>query len=219
MSGRWCRLLACATIAAASACAWPDRQPRARQVGFWFEPVAYQSPRLGGALTVDELTTVTRVARTELIGAFAGFNVAISDRRDAPYRVRVVQDLRDERMERDAWIAGEARGMSFGGTGAVNFLFLANGAMVYAPDTATRDQLVEAIGRGIGRAAAHELAHALLPKADIHNTRDRRSYEYDSAARVEQYVGDMRWDVAGPLLMQRVGPARSDAGSVASGTR
>lgn len=219
MAGRWSGLVACVTVAAASACAWADREPRARQVGFWFEPVAYESPRLGGALAADELTTIARMARAELVGAFSGFNLVISDRRDAPYRVRVVQDLRDERMERDAWIAGEARAVSFGGTGAVNFLFLANGAMVYAPDDATRDELVQAIARGIGRAAAHELAHALLPKADIHNTRDRRSYEFDSAARVEQYFGDMQWDVAGPLLTKRVGQARSDTGSLASGTR
>lgn len=219
MAGRWSGLVACVTVALTWACAWPDRAPRTRQVGFWFEPVAYESPRLGGSLTSDELTTVARVARAELVGAFTGFNVVISDRRDAPYRVRVVQDLRDERMERDAWIAGESRALSFGGTGAVNFMFLANGAMVYAPDHATRDELVDAIGRGIGRAAAHELAHALLPKADIHNTSDRRSYEFDSAARVEQYFGDMRWDVAGPLLSQRLGPALPDAASLASGSR
>ena len=219
MAGQWSRLVVCVTVGVASSCAWPDREPRARHVGFWFEPVAYESSRLGGALTADELATIARVARAELVGAFSGFNVAISDRRDAPYRVRVVQDLRDERMERDAWIAGEARAMSFGGVGAVNFLFLANGAMVYAPDGATRDELIHAIGRGIGRAAAHELAHALLPKADIHDTSDRRSYEYDSAARVEQYFGDMRWDVAAPLLQRRLGQARSDAGSLAPGTR
>jgi hypothetical protein len=219
MAIRWSGLLVSVAVAAASACAWPDREPRARQVGFWFEPVGYESPRLGGALTADELATIARVARGQLVGAFSGFNVVISDRRDAPYRVRVVQDLRDQRMERDAWIAGEARAVSFGGTGAVNFLFLANGAMVYAPDDATRDELVHAIGRGIGRAAAHELAHALLPKADIHDTRDRRSYEYESAARVEQYFGDMRWDVAAPLLQERVGRVRPDAGSLASGSR
>lgn len=219
MTGRWSRLLVCVAVAAGSACAWPNREPRARQVGFWFEPVDYASPRLGGALTADELATIARIARAELEGAFSGFNVNISDRRDAPYRVRVVQDLRDERMERDAWIAGEARAMSFGGIGAVNFLFLANGAMVYAPDDATRHQLVHAIGRGVGRAAAHELAHALLPKADIHNTRDRQSYEYDSAARVEQYFGDMRWDVAAPLLQTRVGRTRPDAAPLASGSR
>ena len=57
---------------------------------------------------------------------------------------------------------------------------------------------------GIGRTAAHELAHALLPQAPIHDSRDVRSYEYDSAARREQYFGEMHWAMARPLLEARL---------------
>jgi hypothetical protein len=60
-----------------------------------------------------------------------------------------------------------------------------------------------------GAAAVHEFTHQFLPKASIHDTRDRQSYEYASATRPEQYAGDMRWSVARPLLMARLAtPAR-----------
>ena len=64
--------------------------------------------------------------------------------------------------------------------------------------------MIAGIGRGIGRAA-HEFAHQLLGSAPIHDSKDLRSYEYGSAARVERYYGEMRWDIARPLLEQRVG--------------
>ena len=65
--------------------------------------------------------------------------------------------------------------------------------------------MVEGIGRGIGRAAAHEFAHQFLGSAPIHDSKDIKSYEYGSAGRAEQYYGEMRWDIARPLLEKRVG--------------
>lgn len=65
--------------------------------------------------------------------------------------------------------------------------------------------MIEAIGRGIGRAAVHEFTHQLLPTADVHDSTDVRSYEYASAARPEQYFGNMRWSLAWPLLHRRFG--------------
>ncbi len=65
--------------------------------------------------------------------------------------------------------------------------------------------MVEAIGRGIGRAAAHEFAHQFLGSAPIHDSKDIKSYEYGTAGRAEQYYGDMRWDIARPLLEKRIG--------------
>ena len=179
--------------------------PRSIHTGFWFEPVAYTSTRLGQPITAADLQTIESVARAEISRAFDGFNVTFSDRREARFRVRVVQEIREHRLQRSAWVAGESRAMAgFGGIGAVSFSFIASAAMVYSPENATRAELVEAIGRGIGRAAVHEFAHQLLPKAGIHNTRDRQSYEYASAARPEQYAGDMRWDIARPLLLARI---------------
>ena len=77
--------------------------------------------------------------------------------------------------------------------------------MAWAPDDADRAELVAAIGRGIGRTAVHEFTHQLLPTAPIHASRDDQSYEYQSAARRAQYYGPMRWDLAWPLLQQKIG--------------
>src|SRR6187402_1944055 len=68
--------------------------------GFWFEPVAYDdteamADRLGGPLTADELASIRAIALAEVTRAFAGLPIVVSDRRDATYRVRVVQELRN----------------------------------------------------------------------------------------------------------------------------
>ena len=77
-----------------------------------------------------------------------------------------------------------------GGQGAVSFSWLAGSALGYAPEDATRSDLLDAIGRGIGRSAIHEFTHLFLPKEAIHGSRDIRSYDYHSATRREQYFGE-----------------------------
>lgn len=179
--------------------------PAAIEAGFWFEDVTFDSSRLGEPLTAADVATIESVARAELRDAFRGLPIAISDRRDARYTLRVVQEVRDLRFRRPVGVAGQSRGIAgFGGSGSVSFDFLANGAMAWAPDDAGRAELVTAIGRGIGRTAVHELTHQLLPTAPIHASRDDRSYEYQSAARRAQYFGPMRWDLALPLLQRRL---------------
>lgn len=177
------------------------------ELGFWMEPITYSSKRLGDPITREELTAIESVARAEVVKAFAGFNAIVSGNRRARYHVRVVQQLVDQRFRRrDAYVAGESRGMAgFGGTGAVSFEFLAGGTMVYVPDDASRADVIAALGRGIGRSAVHEFAHQLLPHAAIHDTRDPGAYESGSVARYEQYFGDMHWDIAKPLLLDRLG--------------
>ena len=119
-----------------------------------------------------------------------------------------MQTVRDERLSWGGSVAGQSRGLAgLGGGGLVNFKLLANGAVVYAPDDLDRSGIVEAIGRGVGRSAAHEFAHQLLPHAPLHQSRDRASYEFYAANRPEQYFGEMRWDVAGPLLRARLAAA------------
>lgn len=179
--------------------------PRPVELGFWFEPVAFASPRIGGPMSPAELKVVEAVARQEIAKAFQHLDLTLTDRPNARYRIQVVQNLRDLRSKREVHVAGEARGAhGFGGAGAVNFNFIAGGAMVYSPDTADRAAIIEAIGRGIGRVAVHEFAHQLLPRTDIHASRDLRSYEGSSAATPEQYFGEMHWDIAGPLLEARI---------------
>lgn len=205
MAARAVRACLAAAILTAGAAGCGTTQPV--EAGFWFEKVEFRSVALGGALTVDDLNAIERVARAELVGAYAGLPIRITDRRDATFRVRVIQQVRDRRM-RGTWnVAGEAFALpGLGGHASVNFTFLASGAVAASPGSATRADVLQAIGRGIGRTAAHELAHALLPQAPIHDSQDVRSYEYDSAARREQYFGEMHWALARPLLEKRLTP-------------
>ena len=178
------------------------RRPHTVALGFWFEPVSYTSPVLEGPVTASDIAIIETIARAEVATAFQGMNITISDRRDARYVVQVVQDLLDQRMRlRKVSVAGESRVIrGFGGRGAVNFTYMAGAAIVYAPASASRREIVDGIGRGIGRAAVHEFTHQLLPHAPIDGTHNRLSYEYGAASRPEQYFGTLHWDLAGPLL-------------------
>ena len=186
--------LACLSLAIACG-------PRPVALGFWIENVAYQSPRIGGTLTPTELATIDRVARAEIAKAFADYDVTVNDDRDARYKVAVLSQLRDERLIRKGTYAGESRAIAgFGGSGAVNFEYVANGAMVFAAESASRADVVEAIGRGIGRVAIHEFLHQLLPKSPIHDSKDPLSYEGNSPALREGYFGELHWGIAEPWL-------------------
>jgi hypothetical protein len=181
---------------------------RSREVeaGFWFEDVKFRSVRLGGDITRADLAVIEPVARRELTQAFAGLPIRFTSSRNALHRVRVIQEVRDQRFRGNWGVAGQSVSVpGLGGQSEVSFLFLASGAVAQAPESATRGEILEAIGRGIGRTAVHELTHQLLPQAPIHDSTDIRSYEYDSAARHEQYFGEMHWALARPLLEQRLG--------------
>jgi len=80
---------------------------------------------------------------------------------------------------------------------------LVSNAVAYA-DGSDRAAMISGIGRGIGRAAAHEFAHQLVGTAAVHSN-DVLSYEYESSARREQYYGELHWDLAWPVLQRRVG--------------
>jgi hypothetical protein len=210
---RWPAWLVLSTVTAA-ACLQPAcSRHRSIEAGFWFEPVTYNSSRIGHPLTRSEIDAIAAGARAEITKAFAGLPLTLSERRDARYRVRVMQDVRDPRFRSDVAVAGESESVGgFSGVGSVNFRLLASYADTFAPPGADRQEIVAAIGRGVGRAAVHEFAHQLLGRrADIHATRDVHSYEYDSAARREQYYGDMHWDVAWPMLQSRFGLLVSDS--------
>jgi hypothetical protein len=182
-------------------------RPKAVELGLWFDKVGFESARLGAPLSAEEIQTVESVARAEVLEAFHGLPIVLSDRHDARYTIRVVQEVLDGRFKRPVGVAGQSRGISgFGGSGAVSVNFLANGAMSWAPDDADRAELVAAIGRGIGRTAVHEFTHQLLPTAPIHDSRDDQSYEFRSAARRGQYFGPMHWDLAWPLLRGKLAP-------------
>jgi hypothetical protein len=192
--------LALACISLAVACG-----PRHVALGFWIEAITYQSPRIGEPLTTAELATIDRVARSQIAAAFADYDVTVNADRNARYKVAVLPRLRDERLVRKGTYAGESRAIAgFGGSGAVNFEYVANGATVFASPSASRAEIVDAVGRGVGRVAIHEFLHQLLPKLPIHDSKDPRTYDGNSPALREGYFGDLQWGIARPWLDGRL---------------
>ena len=200
-------IVACLVAGAAAYILYQLRsQPESVEAGLWFDEVTFSSNRLGEPLTPGEVATIEAVARAEVREAFGGLRITLSGRHDARYRLHVMQEVLDLRFKRAVGVAGQSRGIAgFGGSGSISFNFLANGAMAWAPDGASREELVAAIGRGIGRTAVHEFTHQILPTAPIHDSRDAGSYEYASAARHAQYYGAMHWGFARALLARKLG--------------
>ncbi len=81
-------------------------------LGFWFEPVTIDASIAGGLITPADLDVIESIARKEIVGAFEGLQVLVSERLDATYRVRVVQEIRDRRLRREVHVAGESRAFS-----------------------------------------------------------------------------------------------------------
>ena len=157
---------------------------------------------LGGPLTDEEMTSIRRTSRLELEWAFAGFRITVTDDRGAFYRVEVVPNLRPRGPLPNS---GESLALGFlGGAGAVGFDIVALKAVQYAPKGASRQAIIEGVGRGVGRVAAHEFAHQILGAVPLHNDADEHSYEYPSPDRAAQYYGDLRWTTALPLLRQKL---------------
>jgi len=182
-------------------------QSRSIELAFWFEAISEDArttvpDRLAGGILPADMKTIEEISREEIARAFRPYPVSIVGRASAPYHVRVVDSLNSSR-------GGSAESYVFpgmGGQGYISFRSLAHGAVTYAPPDADRQEIIAAIGRGIGRAAVHEFTHQLLGrKAPIDASTDTESYEYGSAIRREQYYGEMRWGIAEPLLRERFG--------------
>ena len=185
------------------------------QAGFWFDDVTFLSPELtargGGPLSAEERAAVEALAHEELANAFAPWRIDITGARATHYRVRVVQALGPRRGP-GAMAAAESRVFGpLGGVGVVSFCTMAALAVGYAPVDSSRDALVAAIGRGIGRVAAHELAHQILPRRNFHASRDESSYDYGAVNRTSQFYGDAHWDLARPWLDAALGRREAPA--------
>jgi hypothetical protein len=176
-------------------------------LAFWFDTISDDArttlpDRLPDGVSPEDMRLIEAASREEIVRAFRGYPIAIVERVAAHYRVRVVDSLNGP-------YGGSAESYAlpgFGGHGFVSFRALAHGAIVHAPPDADRQEIVAAIGRGIGRAAVHEFTHQILGRqARIDESKDVQSYEYGSATRREQYYGQMRWDIAEPLLRERFG--------------
>lgn len=178
--------------------------------GFWFDDVTFETPALaaahGGPLSAEERVTVQALARGELARAYAGLRLDVTASRTTHYRVRVVQAFAPRRGSRGMAVAESRVLGALGGEGAIDFSTLAALAVRFAPPGTSRADLVAGIGRGIGRVAAHELAHQILPRGDLHATTDVASYDFGSIDRPGQFYGPVRWDLAGPRLRDVLGP-------------
>jgi hypothetical protein len=181
--------------------------------GFWFAKQPFtlfpeDETRIGGPLTASDLRRIEQTARDAVVVAFSGMRLEVIDDPAAFWRVEVVQDLNVP--DPHLWNgppSGAAESFVFGplgGRGAVSFLSVAQFAIRLAPAGASRDDIITGIGRGIGRAAAHEFAHQIIVGSS-HNSDDVGSYEYPYAHREQQYYGELHWTTARAALVKRLG--------------
>lgn len=194
-------------LAAMTSWSCTSREPSA---ALWFAPGAVVLPaslatQIGGPLTDAETAAIERASRSELDHAFSGFALAIGERPDAFWQVRVVHDI-ERNFPTALPVAGRSMAFGpFGGAGAVDATMVAFAALRYAPVAAARTTVLEGIGRGIGRVAAHELGHQILGPAAADEERDQNSYEYGSPERAAQYYGELRWTRWRAPLQARLG--------------
>lgn len=180
-------------------------------VGFWFEEFPFEVSEgatavLGGPLTAPEIDAIKRISRDELTRAYSGLKLKFTDSPRAFWTVRVRGSFERRRGQRLP-IAGETFLMGpLGGRSSVNFTEVVMAAIAHAPPGTTRQIFVEGIGRGIGRTAVHELAHAMLGVSGaMDNRSDASSYEYFTHNRPSQFYGELHWAHAWPVLVERVG--------------
>ena len=180
------------------------------RAGFWYEEHAFALPddvaaRLGGPLVAAEIDTIRRTSRFEIERAFSGLRIAITGAGTGFWRVQVLPAVTVGRR-RLFPVAGASVGFGLlGGRASLGFNTLVLNAVHYAPDATPRHDIIAAIGRGVGRAAAHEFAHQITGGLGLDNRTDKNSYEYFSADRASQYYGTLHWTTAGPLLRERLG--------------
>ena len=185
--------------------------------GFWWDDAPFalsvdDTRKIGGPLSAAELTRVQQISRAEVEDAYKGLRIDITDHHGAFWRVAVVgAPLTTTRnhITSPFSAAGESRVFGpLGGSGSVAFVMLAHNAIEYAPDGASRALIIDGIGRGIGRAAVHELAHQALGLDNVRlidNRTDENSYESGNADRSSQYYGEIRWTTAWRVLDEKFG--------------
>jgi hypothetical protein len=183
---------------------------RVARAGFWFDDVTFDVPaftqKFGSPIIEHEKKTIESVARSELRTAYSGLRISFTDTSNAFYRVRVVQRFPGRHGYRSA---GTAESLTFGplgGHGSINFEFVAALAVNYGPPDSKRAAIIEAIGRGIGRVAVHELAHQILATEQMDVRDDRESYEY-AATGQSTFYGPMHWGGARRILLEKLGAA------------
>lgn len=177
--------------------------------GFWFDDIDYAFPGdaeqpFGGHLTPAEIATIKQLATAEVHHAFDGFRMSISDTPRSFWRVAVVREM----GFRLPWSGATISMGPLGGLGRVAFTSVAVNALSHAPPGASRQLIVDGIGRGLGRAAVHEFAHQILGSGLLQESDDHTAYECETGDRAEQYYGVLRWTTARDALDRRIGPRK-----------
>jgi hypothetical protein len=177
--------------------------------GFWFDDFDFAfpgdlEPAFGGHLTPAEIATIKEIANEEVHHAFDGYRMAISETPRSFWRVAVVREL----GFRLPWAGATISMGPLGGLGRVAFTSVAINALSNAPPGASRQRIVEGIGKGVGRSAVHEFAHQILGSGLLQESDDRNAYECETADRAEQYYGVLRWTTARAALERRIGPRK-----------
>ncbi len=200
----WCAGIAAVVVALGlPSCA----RDRVAEAGFWFDRVTFDLPlddveRIGGPVRPEEQLQIESIARAELATAYAGLRIRFTSQPPATFRVSVVQDIPARALP----VAGASRRLPLGsGIGEVSFRTLASQAVGNAPRDANRPSIIEAMGKGIGRTAAHEFAHQILDHVNLHDTKDPDSYENGISNRPSQFYGTLHWAFARPLLAKTLG--------------
>ncbi len=190
---------------------------RSIDAGFWYDDGSIalsgdDAAKIGGPLTAQEMATIRQMSRAEVERALADLRINVTENQNAFWRVSVVGTAPGNASIPHYPFASAGESHVFGplgSWGSVGFLILAHNAIEYAPLSASRQEIVAGIGRGIGRAAVHEFAHMALGSAgnitNIDNRTDNTSYEYGNADRPSQYYGELRWTTAWPILEQKFG--------------
>jgi hypothetical protein len=183
--------------------------------GFWYDEGSCElsvddAAKLGGPLTAQEIAAIKQLSRAEVERALADLRINVTEHRNAFWRVSVVGRMPSNPTFKFPFAAaGESHVFGpLGSWGSVGFLVLAHNAIEYGPPSASRQDVVAGIGRGIGRAAVHEFAHQALGVDNvwnIDNRTDSTSYEYGNADRPSQYYGELHWTTAWPVLQQKFG--------------
>src|SRR5258705_6984640 len=160
--------IAVAAVSAASLTIGWHASRETIDAGFWWaEPPfvlsAGDAEKIGGPITADELARIQQISRAEVEHAYEGLRIGVTEKHDAFWRVAVVGGpltTTRNRITSPFSAAGESRVFGpLGGLGSVAFVMLAHNAIEYAPPAASRQQILEGIGRGIGRAAVRRLGH------------------------------------------------------------
>ena len=129
---------------------------------------------------IDEVESIKHLSLVEVERAFSGLRITVTTNQRAFWRVAVLQSLATRRNQNHQL------------------------AMHYAPPNASRQSIIEGVGRGVGRVAVHEFMHQILGAWAAHNNGDLNSYEYGSPGRRSQYYGELHWTTARALLDRRL---------------